>query len=140
MDDKLVNDLVKAREVLKQKLRTLKADIASSQRAIDIKYAPISKPLQEIAMKLDGSDAKRGTSRLRNISESIEESWSDIYPEKSYAAVPGTSIIRYGTPKAARKQVSWFSPATHSSPTKKKQRWSLNPNLGCQHHSVNLLF
>lgn len=120
MGDKLVDSLVKARADLRAKLRALKADIAESQRKIDIQYAPISKPLQEIAMKLDPTGVSRKT-HSKDITRDVDisEAWSDIIPEKALEAVPGTSIIRHvETP--SKKRVGWFSPATHSSPTKRK--------------------
>lgn len=125
MEHKLVTDLIKAREALKQKLRTLRADIAQSQREIDIQYAPIAQPLAEIAKKLDVSKLQRGKLHSIDPSKELEESWSDILPEKSYAAIPGTSILRQGTPTQKRHQqrhISWFSPYTHSSPTKQRTR------------------
>lgn len=116
MNDKFVYDLTKAREILKQKLKTLKADIAESQRVIDINYAPITKPLQEIVEKLDKRRKDENEKTLET-----SESWSDIFPEKSIHPIPGTSIIHRNTPQR-RKHVSWFSPQTHSSPTKQLKR------------------
>lgn len=124
MENKVIRDLIQARETLKQKLRTLRADIAQSQRQTSIQYAPIAKPLLEIASKLGPSNITRGPIDSTDASKEIEESWSGIIPEKSYAAIPGTSILRQSTPrKRLQRHVSWFSPSTHSSPTKQRSAY-----------------
>lgn len=121
MENKIRRDLIQAREALKQKLRTLRADIAQSQRETNIQYAPIAKSLLEIASKLAPSNITRGRTDSTAASHEVEESWSDIIPEKSYVAIPGTSILRQNTPrKRPQRHVSWFSPSTHSSPTKQR--------------------
>ncbi|KAK9718324.1 hypothetical protein QE152_g23231 [Popillia japonica] len=48
----------------------------------------------------------------------FEETFSSFLPEKSYGAIPGTSIIKRGHTPQTHKRVSWFSPGVHSSPTK----------------------
>lgn len=117
MTEKVVGDLVKARAALKQKLRTLKADIARSQREIDIQYAPISEPLKEIAQKLDTVSLKEPDKK--DLSASLIQSMTEFMPEKYDGPIPGTSIISRSTPSKFGKRVSWFSPGISSSPTKK---------------------
>lgn len=113
MEDKLVGNLVRARAALKEKLRSLKADMARSQREIDIQYAPISEPLKEIAMKLEHG-------QLGKKKDTYEESdsFSDLIPKKHHG-IPGTSILKQATTPVSTKHVGWFSPGVHSSPTKK---------------------
>lgn len=123
MEGKLIGNLDKAREVLKEKLRSLKSDIAQSQRKIDIHYAPIMEPLREISQKLDreGPATDWGKSVKRETADDL--SMSDFIPDEYSGAIPGTSIIkRSTTPARSRKHVSWFSPGVFSSPTKAKIR------------------
>lgn len=118
MNERLVRDLAAARENLRQKLKSLKADIVTAQMQSDIQYAPITEPLKEIIQKLDSTTfrkrpKKRGVESL----EETGESMSELESGTDWQPIPGTSIIRRGTP-SKRTRVSWFSPTTASSPTK----------------------
>lgn len=111
MDKQLIHQLLGAREAVKQKLRSLKEDIASAQQQMDIHYAPITTPLKEIIKKLDIKTT--GDVSLKTYPTPEETYESASIPEEPYSA-PKTSIVPHGILKKSR--VSWFTPTTSSSP------------------------
>lgn len=117
MDEKLVNRVIQSRKSLREKLKSLKTDIAKAKRDVDIHYAPITEPLQQIITKLGDATIRPKKSKIESLEEELEE--SGLSPEQSYGKIPGTSILKRGTPSRKQARVSWFSPAVHSSPTKR---------------------
>ncbi|KAK4886037.1 hypothetical protein RN001_002308 [Aquatica leii] len=103
-------DLINAREALREKIRTLKGDIEESKLHLDAAYAPITEPLKHIATKLEAVvpsvDVKVEPTEIKK-----EE---DIPPDDFYT-FPGETSFQI------KKRKSSFIPQIRTPSTQKKQ-------------------
>lgn len=67
MDKRLVSELIKTRNAVKKKYKSLKADMAQSQSALAEQFKPISQPLQELisTIKTEGKQMKEKNLELK---------------------------------------------------------------------------
>ena len=81
MDKELTKKLVSTREILRNKLKLLKADIATSKESAEAAYLPITEPLKAIVDQLQTVNVTPKTEHAYGDDESL---LSDIKPNRKY--------------------------------------------------------
>lgn len=87
MSKRLMSDLVKARESVKKKYKTLKADIAESQIRLSEQFKPLSQPLKDLISTIKTETSINDEPYYKNEDEEGEDEYVDepwATPTKDY--------------------------------------------------------
>lgn len=94
MDNQLIQQLVKARETLKDKYKTLKPDILKSQSHLERTYHPITRPLKQLIESMKKAEP---------ILKSMSTPKSEFHNKSSVHRLSKAEDIEELTPKMEKK-------------------------------------